>query len=126
MSKRSPNQQDSQGILASDGGGVLPWQPAAAAQTAVPQAPPGTQSPSAPGRRSRIVRSLRHAQKPRDESAKAGETHITPEEAKQLFGLVDQLLKFSSQETGLPIKSDVKRQTHHARRGGELSDREVQ
>ncbi|WP_109488182.1 hypothetical protein [Occallatibacter savannae] len=38
------------------------------------------------------------------------ETHITPEEAKQLFGLVDELIKFSSQETGLPIKSQVKRQ----------------
>ena len=40
----------------------------------------------------------------------ARETHISPDEAKQLFGLVDQLLKFSSQETGLPIKSEVKRQ----------------
>ncbi len=40
----------------------------------------------------------------------APETHITPDEAKQLFGLVDQLLKFSSTETGLAIKSDVKRQ----------------
>lgn len=39
-----------------------------------------------------------------------GETHITPDQAKQLFALVDQLLKFSSDETGLPIKSDVKRQ----------------
>jgi hypothetical protein len=38
------------------------------------------------------------------------ETHITPDQAKQLFGLVDELLKFSSQETGLPIKSEVKRQ----------------
>jgi hypothetical protein len=38
------------------------------------------------------------------------ETHITPDQAKELFGLVDELLKFSSQETGLPIKSDVKRQ----------------
>ncbi len=37
------------------------------------------------------------------------ETHITPDQAKELFGLVDQLIKFSSQETGLPIKSDVKR-----------------
>ncbi|HUX43303.1 MAG TPA: hypothetical protein VMV57_01005 [Terracidiphilus sp.] len=36
-------------------------------------------------------------------------TQITPEQAKQLFGLVDQLLQFSSQETGLPIKSEVKR-----------------
>src|ERR1700733_4325580 len=37
------------------------------------------------------------------------ETHITPEQAKELFSLVDELIKFSSQETGLPIKSDVKR-----------------
>lgn len=43
------------------------------------------------------------------QSAKAA-THITPEQAKQLFSLVDELIKFSSAETGLPIKSDVKRQ----------------
>ena len=34
---------------------------------------------------------------------------ITPEQAQQLFALVDTLLQFSSQETGLPIKSTVKR-----------------
>jgi hypothetical protein len=38
-----------------------------------------------------------------------GATHITPEQAKQLFALVDELMKFSSDETGLPIKSTVKR-----------------
>jgi hypothetical protein len=38
------------------------------------------------------------------------QTHMTDEDAKKLFALVDQLLKFSSDETGLPIKSDVKRQ----------------
>ncbi len=42
--------------------------------------------------------------------ASKGETHITPDQAKQLFALVDQLMQFSSQETGLPIKSTVKRQ----------------
>ncbi len=36
--------------------------------------------------------------------------HITPEQAKQLFALVDELMKFASDETGLPIKSTVKRQ----------------
>ncbi len=36
--------------------------------------------------------------------------HITSEQAKQLFSLVDELIKFSSDETGLPIKSTVKRQ----------------
>ncbi len=34
---------------------------------------------------------------------------ITPEQAQQLFALVDTLLQFSSQETGLPIESTVKR-----------------
>ena len=48
---------------------------------------------------------------PEKPQAKHGtETHITPEQAKQLFSLVDQLLQFSSQETGLPVKSTVKRQ----------------
>jgi hypothetical protein len=37
-------------------------------------------------------------------------TRITPEQAKQLFSLVDELIQFSSTETGLPIKSTVKRQ----------------
>ena len=37
-------------------------------------------------------------------------TRITPEQSNQLFGMVDQLLKFASDETGLPIKSEVKRQ----------------
>jgi hypothetical protein len=35
---------------------------------------------------------------------------ITPEQERQLFALVDTLIKFSSDETGLPIKSQVKRQ----------------
>ena len=35
---------------------------------------------------------------------------VTPEQTKQLFGLVDELIKFSSEETGLPIKATVKRQ----------------
>lgn len=40
----------------------------------------------------------------------SGQTHITPDQAKQLFALVDQLMQFSSQESGLPIKSTVKRE----------------
>jgi hypothetical protein len=44
------------------------------------------------------------------QSPSSDATHITPEQAKQLFALVDELIKFSSQETGLPIKSQVKRQ----------------
>lgn len=37
------------------------------------------------------------------------ETHITPEQAKQLFQSVDELIKFASDDTGLPIKHEVKR-----------------
>src|SRR6478672_6886613 len=43
-------------------------------------------------------------------AAKKPETHITPDEAQELFALVDQLIQFSSEETGLPVKSNVKRQ----------------
>jgi hypothetical protein len=37
-------------------------------------------------------------------------TRISPAQAKELFSLVDELLQFSSRETGLPVKSSVKRQ----------------
>lgn len=37
------------------------------------------------------------------------ETHITPDQAKQLFQSVDELLRFASDDTGLPIKHEVKR-----------------
>ena len=62
-----------------------------------PQPPPTTPAEQSP-------------QTANPDNATGPETHITPEQAKQLFGLVDQLLHFSSQETGLPIKSEVKRQ----------------
>ena len=39
-----------------------------------------------------------------------GDAHITPEQATELFKLVDELIQFSSQETGLPVKDQVKRQ----------------
>jgi hypothetical protein len=37
-------------------------------------------------------------------------THMTPEQAKQLFSSVDSILKFDSENTGLPILHPVKRQ----------------
>ncbi|HEV2486345.1 MAG TPA: hypothetical protein VGT08_12505 [Terracidiphilus sp.] len=69
--------------------------PAAAQQTAPPspQKPPSSASQSSPA----------------PDSSKAP-SRITPEQAKQLFSLVDELIKFSSDETGLPIKDKVKRQ----------------
>jgi hypothetical protein len=50
------------------------------------------------------------AQQPPAAAALQETGKITPEQARQLFGLVDELIKFSSDETGLPIKSEVKRQ----------------
>jgi hypothetical protein len=50
--------------------------------------------------------------KPTGESARspqALEKTISPQEAKDLFRSVDELLKFSSADTGLPIKHEVKR-----------------
>src|SRR5271165_164905 len=37
------------------------------------------------------------------------ETHITPEQGKELFRSVDELIKFASEDTGLPIRHEVKR-----------------
>jgi hypothetical protein len=67
-----------------------------AAQQATPKQPGAPAPGAAPQRNSRTDK------KPPD-------THITPEQARQLFALVDQLIQFSSQETGLPVKSTVKR-----------------
>jgi len=38
------------------------------------------------------------------------EKTISPEAAKELFRSVDEILQFASQDTGLPIKHEVKRQ----------------
>ena len=38
-----------------------------------------------------------------------GEVKITPRQAEELFHSVDEILRFDSKETGLPIKKDVKR-----------------
>jgi len=37
------------------------------------------------------------------------ETHLTPEQGKELFRSVDELIKFASQESGLSLKHQVKR-----------------
>ena len=74
------------------------WTLAAAVCLAAATAVPGQQPPSG------------SQPKPSQTSGPEKTTHITAEQAKELFALVDDLIKFSSQETGLPIKSTVKRQ----------------
>ena len=77
---------------------------AAAQQTA-----PGAAAPSAQGESH--VQSQPQSQPPKSPPKPGAQhdTHITPEQAKQLFALVDQLIQFSSQETGLPVETTVKR-----------------
>lgn len=96
------------------------WLPAAvvclasAMATAAPQkSPPSPQTPPAGS-----------AQPAQPSDSTTGSSHITPEQAKQLFALVDELMKFSSDETGLPIKSPVKRRmTNRAEVEGYLKEK---
>jgi hypothetical protein len=72
------------------------------AQQSAPQTqptPPAASAPATPPQGNKEA-------KPGSKTA----TKITPEQAKQLFALVDVLIKFSSDESGLPIKDTVKRQ----------------
>lgn len=49
------------------------------------------------------------APKTADSANKSAPTHITPEQAKELFSSVDAILQFDSKDTGLPILQPVKR-----------------
>jgi hypothetical protein len=79
------------------------------AQAPAPQAIPAPQTPSPSQTTPPAKPGAESPAKPSSGAAGQGEIRITPEQAKQLFSMVDVLLKFSSQETGLPIKSEVKR-----------------
>ena len=86
---------------------ALAQQSAPAPQQATPApqtAPPAGAAKPSPGQESEAGKS----QGGNSQTGKSG-TKITPEQAQQLFALVDELIKFSSDETGLPIKSTVKR-----------------
>jgi len=68
----------------------------------------GAQPPAAPAQPPAAAQDK--AQPAEKAQAPEKETRITPAQARQLFSLVDELLQFSSQESGLPVKSTVKRQ----------------
>jgi hypothetical protein len=80
---------------------ILASAQAAGAQQPAPSAPPTGAAPPA---------ASANPAPPHGNQGNRSITHITPEQAQQLFALVDKLIKFSSEETGLPIKSTVKRQ----------------
>src|SRR5512142_2689738 len=85
--------------------GELPWRRlllmllvlVALVCTAAAQAPPKTQpNPIGPPPQAKSVPSPEH--------------RITPAEAKELLNSVDEVLKFDSDSSGLPIKQKIKRQ----------------
>jgi hypothetical protein len=79
-----------------------PQQPAAATPSPTPQAVPSPQ----PGPQVQPQGTPSH----RLEVEPVEKDHqITPEEAKELFRSVDEILRFASKDTGLPIKKKVKR-----------------
>jgi len=79
-----------------------------AAQQTAPQAAQQVAPKAAPAAKPVAQGCTLPSGEPHDEDK--APTRITSEQARQLFALVDVLLKFSSDETGLPIKSTVKRQ----------------
>src|ERR1700760_3618472 len=76
-----------------------PAPPAAPAQSPTPQASPQAQPQSTPSP-NRLELEPEPAEK---------EHKITAAEAKELFQSVDEILRFASKDTGLPIKKKVKR-----------------
>jgi len=82
--------------------GVALGTPSIASTQENPETAPAGQTPAKPPVPQKGAPSAQDKAKP--------ETHITPDQAKQLFALIDQLMHFSSEETGLPIRSEVKPQ----------------
>src|SRR5690349_11891563 len=63
---------------------------------------------------------------PETDAAQTDETHqISPKEADELFRSVDDILKFCSKETGLPIKHTVSRRLTSRDEVGEFLQRSM-
>jgi hypothetical protein len=70
--------------------------------TPVPLTPPNPPPPSTPG-------AAPGPASPASPANPAAGTRITPEQARKLFGSVDEILQFDSKVTGLPLLTPVKR-----------------
>ena len=56
-----------------------------------------------------VLAAVAWAQNPTPDTPSTQETIVSSQEAKELFKSVDEILKFASDDTGLPIKHEVKR-----------------
>ncbi|HZC44486.1 MAG TPA: hypothetical protein VE195_09945 [Acidobacteriaceae bacterium] len=73
-----------------------------------PSAPPAGKAPSTPSPAPVPPRPAEPAS-PQKAANPSAPTHITPEQARQLFSSVDAILRFDSKVTGLPVSQSVKR-----------------
>jgi hypothetical protein len=75
------------------------------------QEPSGNQTtnPSPAGAEQKPAPSATQQPTPENQSADQPEKKISPQEAQELFRSVDEILKFVSKDTALPIREDVKR-----------------
>src|SRR5271165_634368 len=93
----TPAQPPAPAVPQSPNQPVTPARPNAPPQTSTPQTP-GTAGPTeVPGAGVTV------------QDQPQPETRITKAQAKELFRSVDEILRFASQDTGLPIKRQVKR-----------------
>src|ERR1700757_5036233 len=49
-------------------------------------------------------------QQPAPSTTAKEETHLSPAEAEELFKSLDDIMKFASEDSGLPMKSTIKRE----------------
>jgi hypothetical protein len=82
---------------------------AACAQTPAPAAEQAPKNPPKTGADAQPRQKSPDAANP-DAAKKDAEQRISPEEAAELFKSVDEILQFVSKDTGLPIKTPVKRE----------------
>lgn len=73
-----------------------------------PPSPQGQGSTPAPPQNQPLPSDKQSADRGKTAQAPA-ETKISPQEAEELFRSVDEIIKFSSQDTGLPVRHQVKR-----------------
>lgn len=86
---------------------LLPFMAAQTQEPSNPEPPKGAESAAPPSTQPPASDKQDLDQGKSDKAA--SETKISPQEAQELFRSVDEIIKFSSQDTGLPVRHQVKR-----------------
>ena len=96
-------------ISGSARGQSTPSQPAAPSQSSTQQAPATSGATQVPGAGISVQDQHQGSAPPQASQSPEPATRITKAQAKELFRSVDVILSFASEDTGLPIQSEVKR-----------------